>query len=184
MATPPEKGNTVWKGVLYFYDQTNWVVISLTSSFIVYTRFSPGPVYFSIGAVAASRVAKILKLLLREKRPEGSRLAKTYGMPSTHSSVISYYAAYTLLATLYFPREMPYASWPKWLPPLVVLPWAISIVFSRIWLGHHTLNQVLAGSAIGVTFALGWFQWWQEGDAKALTSDAIRYFIPNSLLQH
>ncbi|KAF9053662.1 DnaJ-domain-containing protein [Hymenopellis radicata] len=39
------------------------------------------------------------------------------------------------------------------LPPLVIVPLALLIALSRLWLGHHTVPQVLAGCSYGILFS-------------------------------
>ncbi|KAG8999651.1 hypothetical protein FRB93_013170 [Tulasnella sp. JGI-2019a] len=166
---------------LWFLDKTQEIVIVLTAVAILYTRFSPGALYFTTGAVAASRVAKVLKLILRQQRPQNARKSWTYGMPSTHSTVIIYYATYIPLASLYLEPEVPYSSLPRLLPLAIVVPWAATIACSRVWLGHHTFGQVAAGSAAGVICGLGWFWWWNHGAeelAGEITSLVLERVLP------
>lgn len=63
-------------------------------------------------------------------------------MPSTHSSVIIYYATYVSLASLLLRPESPWSALPQYFGLLIVAPWAVTIAISRIWLGHHTAEQV------------------------------------------
>jgi len=166
---------------LWLLDKIQEIVIALTATAILYTRFSPGALYFTTGAVAASRVGKGLKLILRQPRPENARKSWTYGMPSTHSTVIIYYATYITLASLYLTPTTPYSSLPQLLPPAIVVPWAATIACSRVWLGHHTFAQVAAGSAVGMSFGLGWFWWWNHGAeelAGEVTSRGLELVMP------
>lgn len=86
-------------------------------------------------------------------------------MPSTHSAVITHYAVYIPLACAFLPIHpaLPDAPWTRSLPPLIAVPWACAIVYSRIWLGHHTWPQCLAGCLYGAVFALAWFKLWTGG---------------------
>ena len=88
-------------------------------------------------------------------------------MPSTHSAVITYYALFTLLASLYLPLHpsLPQTQLVRVLAPAVIVPWSAAIAFSRIWLGHHTLAQVAAGAAHGVVFTYLWFTLWVQSAA-------------------
>ena len=83
-------------------------------------------------------------------------------MPSTHSAVITYYAAFTVLASAYFPihPSLPQTGLVRIITPLVIVPWAAAIATSRIWLGYHTWPQVSAGSLHGLIFTYLWFQLW------------------------
>lgn len=168
--------------------QTNLVVTGLTACFNLYTR-SAGVLYFTTGAVVCSLSVKLIKRVIRQPRPPNSVLGRkakvSYGyaaaicggqmewadhtasMPSTHSATISYFAAYILLASRYLPvhpslglqRE---AMW-RFFPPFVCLPWAVSIMMSRVWLRHHTWPQVFAGASYGIFVASVWFALWTGG---------------------
>ncbi|KAH9484290.1 putative J domain-containing protein [Psilocybe cubensis] len=152
---------------LSFLDQTNFTVTSLTACFILYSR-STGVIYFTAGAVCCSLSVKVVKRLIRQPRPAhnpGRKMKVTYGMPSTHSATISFFATYILLACMYLPIHPslhPEHAF-RVFPPLVCLPWAATIVMSRVWLGHHTWPQVIAGASYGVTFSLMWFAMWVGG---------------------
>ncbi|KAF8902102.1 hypothetical protein CPB84DRAFT_1729284 [Gymnopilus junonius] len=150
-----------------FLDRTNVTVITLTASFVLYTR-SAGVAYFSVGAVFCSFSVKALKKIIRQPRPPhipGRKLKTSFGMPSTHSTSISYFATYILLASLYLPihPSLGPVLASRILPPLITLPWAVAIVMSRVWLGHHTWPQVFVGSSYGVAFASVWFSMWTRG---------------------
>lgn len=47
--------------------------------------------------------------------------------------------------------------------PLITTPWAVLVLASRVWLGHHTWAQVAAGCTFGVFFAWFWFELWIRG---------------------
>ncbi|OCH96419.1 PAP2-domain-containing protein [Obba rivulosa] len=148
-------------------DKTNSIVTSLTAAFILYTR-SAGAVYFAAGAVLCSITVKIVKRFVRQERPVQTitgRRKKTYGMPSTHSAVITYYAVYSALACTYLPIHplLPMGEMSRTIPVLVVVPWAVTVAVSRIWLGHHTWPQVAAGCTYGALFAPLWFRLWTSG---------------------
>ncbi|KAJ3977759.1 phosphatidic acid phosphatase type 2/haloperoxidase [Lentinula raphanica] len=153
---------------LRLLDKTNATVTALSTCFFLYTQ-SSGVAYFGSGAIACMLVVKIIKKMIRQERPvmqrPGKKKKKTYGMPSTHSTTITYYATYILLASVYLPihHTLPQSSITRILPPLVVVPWATVIALSRIWLGHHTLSQVSAGCTLGFGFAWFWFYQWTSG---------------------
>ena len=48
-------------------------------------------------------------------------------------------------------------------PPLLAVPWAGTVLMSRVWLGHHTWPQVFAGASYGVFVAVLWFNVWIRG---------------------
>ncbi|KAF9464683.1 hypothetical protein BDZ94DRAFT_1161591 [Collybia nuda] len=146
--------------------QTNITVITLTACTILFTR-SAGVAYFAVGAVSCSLSVKLLKRAIRQPRPSGPHQKKTsYGMPSTHSASITYFATYIPLACIYLPLHPSLPSNApgiRILSSLVVLPWATCIVSSRVWLGHHSWPQVAVGASYGFAFALVWFNLWCVG---------------------
>lgn len=83
-------------------------------------------------------------------------------MPSTHSGVISYYIGYTILACKYLPlhHSLPDSDLTRIIASLIIVPWAVSVMASRIWLGHHTWPQVSVGCSIGLAFSPVWFWLW------------------------
>jgi dolichyldiphosphatase len=84
-------------------------------------------------------------------------------MPSTHSASITYYAIYIGCACAYLPIHSTLLRIPFIrLVPLITTPWAASILASRVWLGHHTWEQVTAGAACGLVSALVWFDLWHR----------------------
>ncbi|OJT05935.1 hypothetical protein TRAPUB_3225 [Trametes pubescens] len=157
MKNAPAQRMTWW---LYALDKAPGVLL--------YTR-SAGVAYFTAGAVLCSLTVKVLKRCLRQPRPvitANGKRKKTYGMPSTHSAVITYFATYITLACMYLPIHPSLPASPaltRVLPPLVVVPLASTIALSRIWLGHHTWPQVTVGVAHGLLFAPLWFKLWTDG---------------------
>ncbi|GBE77664.1 PAP2-domain-containing protein [Sparassis crispa] len=148
-------------------DQTNPIVSSLTACFVLYTH-SAGVAYFAAGAVACNLSVKVIKRFIRQPRPAqttSARQKSTYGMPSTHTAVITYFAAYVTLACAYLPvhPSLPSGAVSRVLPVIIVLPWATTIAVSRTWLGHHTWPQVGAGFAYGLLFTPLWFTFWIHG---------------------
>lgn len=88
---------------------------------------------------------------------------KGYGMPSSHSQFVSFFAVYLSLFLLL--RHVPY---PKSSPSsltylervgvsILAMVGASMVSLSRIYLNYHTPKQVLAGSATGVVSAVVWF---------------------------
>jgi len=156
-----------WLAFLDKAFETNLILTSLTASYLAYTR-SAGVAYFAAGAVMCSLTVKLVKRILRQPRPVQMGLSHqklSYGMPSTHSAAITYYATYVPLACIYLPihASLPQSSLIRVMPPLVIVPCASLIAVSRIWLGHHTWPQVAVGCSYGIAFACVWFIPWTYG---------------------
>lgn len=83
---------------------------------------------------------------------------KGYGMPSSHSQFVAFFAVYLSLFLLY--RHTPTLPNPpvmSWLLVLGLCTGAGIVAISRIYLNYHTPKQVLAGIAAGVLCAFSWF---------------------------
>ena len=68
--------------------ETNFIVITLTSAFLLYTR-SAGVVYFTVGAVGCSLSVKLVKKIIRQPRPSNIPRRKqkiSYGYVSCRST--------------------------------------------------------------------------------------------------
>ncbi|KIJ27370.1 hypothetical protein M422DRAFT_191102, partial [Sphaerobolus stellatus SS14] len=158
--------------------QTQFIVTSLTACVLLYTH-SVGIAYFIIGALACSFSVKAVKKLVKQPRPLGKSKKVTYGMPSTHSATISYYAVYICASCRYLLLHDNLKFAPegllRTLVPITALPWASLIVISRVWLGHHTWPQVAVGSGYGIAFASLWFALWTAGglDAHGLVLEEL-----------
>ncbi|CED84311.1 Dolichyl pyrophosphate phosphatase and related acid phosphatases [Phaffia rhodozyma] len=159
---------------LWVLDETNIIVTSATAAWFIRSP-SAEKIWFIGGAIAASAAAKIMKHLFRQSRPDGHRPSRsnqvlyknvpksiagipTYGMPSTHSTTISYFATYIVLTTA---QIAPLQS-------ISVLALGTLICWSRIRLGHHTAPQVIAGVGLGITFGFAHHTLWHGTDVLGL----------------
>ncbi|KAJ8520402.1 hypothetical protein ONZ45_g2792 [Pleurotus djamor] len=150
-------------------EQTNIIVTGLTAAFILYTR-SAAALYFATGAVLCSLTVKLIKRAIKQPRPVvENKLGKqkmSYGMPSTHSATILYYGTFVPIACTRLPIHPTLPTDPfviRFAPSLIVVSYAYTVAASRVWLGHHTWKQVIAGGAYGIAFAAIWFKLWEEG---------------------
>ncbi|KAL1935765.1 hypothetical protein VTP01DRAFT_4905 [Rhizomucor pusillus] len=144
----------VHDSVLAVLAQTRILVSTATFLFILYLR-SLHVVYFTVGAVWTAIVAKVLKRIIRQHRPVATK--KSYGMPSSHSQVIAFFTIYlhciltaqarTLLNTALF---------------LIIHIFGLSVVWSRVRLGHHTKSQVAVGILIGALIGYLWYIGWKD----------------------
>jgi len=155
------------KFVLRFLDKTSFVVTTLTAFTVLYTR-SAGVIYFGAGAVACSASVKCVKQILQQARPAQTthrRQKQTYGMPSTHSATIMFYATYVTLACAWLPlhASLPQSPFLRPFVALATISWAGVVASSRILLGYHTAPQVIVGCIHGFTFACVWFWPWTHG---------------------
>ncbi|KAI8338490.1 phosphatidic acid phosphatase type 2/haloperoxidase [Chlamydoabsidia padenii] len=134
-------------GLLTILAKTHIIVPVTTFLLILYTR-SIHFIYFVVGSCLNTLFAKGLKRCFRQSRPYGQ---PGYGMPSTHSQAIMFFAVYFHCV----------ASNP-WLANGVTL-FALAVVWSRVQLKHHTVSQVLVGSLFGALTAVLWYTAWLSG---------------------
>lgn len=66
-------------------------VVSLVAGVVLFRDQSILPLYYIIIAVAAGAACKLLKSVIKQSRPPGSTM-KDFGMPSSHTTVITYFA--------------------------------------------------------------------------------------------
>lgn len=124
-------------------------------------------IYFTVGAILTTLVAKLLKSIIKQPRPDPYRLfdkkRTTYGMPSSHSQAISFFATYFQQVTM--SSLLPINFRILGVPPNVLASllnlFSFGVIWSRVYLGHHTKSQVFVGTAMGILSALVWFRFWQ-----------------------
>ena len=84
-----------------------------------------------------------------------AHLGTGYGMPSSHSQFMAFFAVQVILYTHYNIRlDHPLLKWLLYLPTVVL---ALLVMYSRIHLGYHSIEQVLVGSSIGIAYSVLWF---------------------------
>ncbi|KAH8921024.1 hypothetical protein BT69DRAFT_1264915 [Atractiella rhizophila] len=213
--------------VLFTLEETFIVVTTATAVAILHLR-CPHSVFFGAGSLVAMFSAKFLKLFIRQSRPviesTGVTTKKTYGMPSTHSSSVAFFATYITLTCLYFHlhprlvRLIPIESLTrlrllKFSPDAPIAASEINrtligvdvlsrtciavftagagaaICWSRIYLGHHTPPQVVAGASLGSVIGVLWFVLWNTYAIKYDTplqrlGENVVLFVWNTLTQH
>lgn len=93
---------------------------------------------------------KVLKNAFKQPRPPGAALSN-YGMPSSHSQFVTYLAAcYFMLLKKSVAKRLT--------NPLFLLLVALAAVmmWSRVYLGFHTLSQTIVGAGTGAAVAILW----------------------------
>lgn len=120
-------------------------------------------IYFFAGSVLCAITAKVLKHLIRQPRPvvvsssrhENITIKTSYGMPSSHSQVMAFFATYCHCAVHYVtPSTIVLAG--------ILYIFTAMVLWSRVRLGHHTLAQVSVGTLVGASMATIWYQLWQH----------------------
>ncbi|KAG0139484.1 hypothetical protein CROQUDRAFT_666425 [Cronartium quercuum f. sp. fusiforme G11] len=161
------------------------VIVTIATALAILHLRTAHSIWFGLGAISATISAKLLKRFIRQPRPIESNKG-TYGMPSTHSSSISFFGIYLFLCCLLLPlhfRLIPLvspflssqtllslldqadepSSSSRLLRTFAGLSFLIAsaiVCWSRVKLGYHTPSQVLAGALIGSIFGTFWFSLW------------------------
>jgi len=104
-----------------------------------------------ISGLAVTLLVEVLKRIFLRLRPDGSDF---FSFPSRHAALAF------LLATLMILEN------PKSKIRLLLVPWAVAVAFSRLWLEQHYLSDVLAGGLIGVVFAFGFYRYFYAAKIK------------------
>ncbi|KAJ3073097.1 Dolichyldiphosphatase 1 [Podochytrium sp. JEL0797] len=95
-----------------------------------------------------------IKKIIRQPRPT-LILGDGYGMPSSHSQFMAYFATCVVLH-LYTKTAYKNPRW-KHLITLATISLALMVQYSRVYLHYHTAPQVLLGAQIGCFLGLIWY---------------------------
>ncbi|KAF3922638.1 Dolichyldiphosphatase [Orbilia brochopaga] len=106
------------------------------------------------GQLGNEAVNYVLKRLIKEARPTDLK-GKGYGMPSSHTQFMFFFATYISLWIALRNNAIQVAVKPLLLAVLPVL--ATAIAAARVYLHYHTTRQVLVGAGAGVVIGVGWF---------------------------
>jgi membrane-associated phospholipid phosphatase len=134
------------------------------------------------GAIGNAILSKVLKRIIKERRPDGAPVSDP-GMPSSHAMSLFFFASYLSAAAI------------VWLPDSVSIVaratacmflgvFAVNSATWRVEAGLHTSAQVLVGSVIGSIDGLLWFMLTQRNwnlieslDQTLAQSNASAYII-------
>ncbi|KAJ2541738.1 hypothetical protein GGF49_003434 [Coemansia sp. RSA 1853] len=108
--------------------------------------------------VGCALSAKLLKRVIRHERPAQTIHERSFGMPSTHSASIMYFAA----LVSYVVQDTDIAHVYALLGTCVLGFVGMLAAASRAINGHHTPAQVAAGCTLGVAFASMWWHYRSE----------------------
>ena len=106
----------------------------------------------------------IIKHIVKEARPsmrDLSNIHVKYGWPSAHAQSIWFFAFYLTLFIYFRCSNRPtfrcfFNMW-KLCTTTILFCMAGVVTYSRVYLGYHTVNQVVWGGAIGSMVSLIWF---------------------------
>ncbi|KAG0294234.1 hypothetical protein BGZ96_001537 [Linnemannia gamsii] len=121
---------------------------------VIITSRDLKPAVMFAGQLANELVNLILKRLVKQARPT-EYLGDGYGMPSSHSQFMAYFATYIVI--LMYRRSIVSEPLIPHTVSAVVVLWSALVVYSRVHLYYHTWQQVVAGTICGFFFAIIYF---------------------------
>ena len=136
------------------------VVSAVTTIFI---RRDIHSIAFFVGLALNYVSNACLKFYMAEERPRvisGRSHFNRYGMPSTHAQFMAYVVAYQCLFVL-FRLSHKGGSLLEWLWKVTWcagnIAVAVTVIYGRVYLYYHTVEQVVYGAAFGSLCAVAWF---------------------------
>jgi len=139
-----------------------FIVCSLVT--LVLFRREMHTVTFLIGQLGNEVLNYVIKHIVKEKRPsmrDLSNMHVKYGWPSSHAQFIWFFAFYLTLFVNFrcHNRSISPCFFNVWKLIVTTASFCLAgvVTYSRVYLGYHTLNQVVWGAAIGSVVSLIWF---------------------------
>jgi dolichyldiphosphatase len=127
----------------------------------VYTRRELHEAVLLAGLVLEEGVARALKHLLKHPRPATCsmlNICHSHGMPSSHTSMMfAYFTIYGCITLHLWRRRGTVSRLLAAAEQIALAAAAVGVGCSRIYLGYHSSDQVLAGAVLGSVFGLVWF---------------------------
>ncbi|KAK8790281.1 hypothetical protein WA588_000443 [Blastocystis sp. NMH] len=103
--------------------------------------------------LSCTALNQILKHIIKQERPGGAQ--HTHGMPSDHAQFMSCLCVYL---TLWLYNRVHLSSFVQNQIAIVALwvTWGC-VIYGRLYLGEHTVAQVIVGITVGCAYGLGWY---------------------------
>ena len=130
--------------------------------------------FMLLGQLLNELLNKAIKETVREARPQGAP-ADDFGMPSSHSQFMWYFAAYHVLFV--HSRAAHHNRLEVLGSCMLAVMCAVAVAYSRVYLLYHTIEQVVVGGVLGVTCAVLWravtIKWFAPSVFPALEATAL-----------
>ncbi|KAG2690234.1 hypothetical protein I3843_09G174900 [Carya illinoinensis] len=114
--------------------------------------------FFALGLIISQFINEFIKTSVQQARPETCLLLETcdsHGWPSSHSQYMFFFAMYFTLLT-----SKGIGLWDSrnnWIVNFWSWSLAFLTMYSRVYLGYHTIAQVCAGAILGIVLGSLWF---------------------------
>ncbi|XP_058110221.1 lipid phosphate phosphatase gamma [Magnolia sinica] len=114
--------------------------------------------FFALGLILSQFLNEFIKTSVQQSRPDtcaALEMCDSHGWPSSHSQYMFFFATYFTLLTLkgIVSPVRPHSLFV----PLLPWPFAFLTMYSRVYLGYHTVAQVFAGAGLGLVLGALWF---------------------------
>lgn len=124
-----------------------FVFSALFILFLAYKKWYQDIWFYLLSVMGANMAFIAIKLIVHRIRPDSNILLVTgYSFPSGHATMATTMA---LAVYLVFAKRVHVVS-IQLLLLLVCVTWAVTIVFSRVYLDVHWLSDVIAGVGLGL----------------------------------
>ncbi|XP_021751580.1 lipid phosphate phosphatase gamma-like [Chenopodium quinoa] len=114
---------------------------------------------FALGLIISQFISESIKSCVQQSRPETCALlevCESHGWPSSHSQYMFFFATYFTLLS-YRKAGFFGGNENKWIVEVIAWFMAVLTMFSRVYLGYHTIAQVSAGAILGTVLAWSWY---------------------------
>ncbi|CAA7389452.1 unnamed protein product [Spirodela intermedia] len=114
--------------------------------------------FFALGLFISQILNELVKKSVQQSRPEtcvALEMCDSHGWPSSHSQYMFFFAVYFSLLAFRGVGISTRAS--KVFVAAVSWPLALLTMYSRVYLGYHSVAQVFAGATLGIVLGILWY---------------------------
>eukprot|EP00112_Aurelia_sp_Birch-Aquarium-sp1_P011075 Seg2338.1 transcript_id=Seg2338.1/GoldUCD/mRNA.D3Y31 product="Dolichyldiphosphatase 1" protein_id=Seg2338.1/GoldUCD/D3Y31 len=158
-------GDIIGKGLAWMSLVPIFLIVSFVT--LIIFRRELHTITFFIGILLNEIANQILKYSFKGPRPcrKGDVHHVVYGMPSSHSQFMAFFASYMVLFALIrlhnqYESKMDIVL--KYVVSFGSLMVALTVAYSRIYLRYHTVHQVFYGLLVGFVLGICWFMFTQR----------------------
>ncbi|PKA56206.1 dolichyldiphosphatase [Apostasia shenzhenica] len=115
---------------------------------------------FALGLLFSQFLNELIKSSVHQSRPAtcaALEMCDSHGWPSSHSQYMFFFASYFSLQCLTGVGGGASSRLSRIVLALFPWPAAILTLYSRVYLGYHSLAQVFAGAILGLFLGVLWF---------------------------
>mmetsp|Transcript_61714 Transcript_61714/g.73232 ORF Transcript_61714/g.73232 Transcript_61714/m.73232 type:complete len:246 (-) Transcript_61714:306-1043(-) len=158
----PLPGNVLSKALAIITLAPISCVVCLTSSYL--TRRETFTLLLLFGILCNEILAQVLKRAVKEPRPDSCYavdFCDSYGMPSSHTQLALFVACFWNLQRARRRRFDNGGRGGDFVEEVLTsLAWlgGVLVGYSRVYLGYHSVRQVIVGGVLGVVFGAVWFE--------------------------